>query len=71
MWGSSRDSGFGVPMQCALIFWVQGSEPLFPYQTGSLGSDRLSQPLARLAQDPLSPFQWSQLYPSTSPVTSC
>lgn len=50
-----RGSRLWGPLQCALIFWVQGSRPVLPHRTGSPSSGQLSKPLARLEQDFLGP----------------
>lgn len=68
-WGLQWGCSFGVPGQCALISWVQGSGTRLPHQTGLPGSGGLSKPLARLEQEPLGHCRGSQPPPSLAPLT--
>ena len=67
--GCNGGPGFGVPIQCTLVFWVHGSGPLLPHQTDLPGSRRLSRPLARLEQDSLGHYHqsWTPIAPLTRP----
>lgn len=58
--GSSRGLGFGDPMHCSLISWIEESGPLFPHQMGSPDSGGLSKSLARVDEAPLSYCHQSQ-----------